>query len=115
MVEFPSRRAARLLCAVVFACVGIPAQAQWNLYQGNTSLVLPYVNNIQLNYPVPACDYPRFSWCHDCELDIGESAQPAPDDDVAWRRIGGASQITTEARELDQIEAQCSRLGVAAS
>ena len=40
-----------------------------------------------------ACDYPRFSWCHDCELDIGESAQPAPDDDVAWRRIGGVSQI----------------------
>ncbi|MBY0319121.1 MAG: autotransporter domain-containing protein, partial [Reyranella sp.] len=57
MVEFLSGRAARLLCAVFFACAGIPAHAQWNLYQGNTSLVLPYVDtfgtsNIQLNYRV---------------------------------------------------------------
>jgi outer membrane autotransporter protein len=57
VVEFLSGRAAGLLGAVVFACADIPAHAQWNLYQGNTSLVLPYVDtsgtsNIQLNYRV---------------------------------------------------------------
>ncbi|MBI2738791.1 MAG: autotransporter domain-containing protein [Rhodospirillales bacterium] len=59
MVRFLSGHAARLAPAVVFACAGIPAQAQsWNMYQGNTSLVLPYyleanaphTNPTQLNW-----------------------------------------------------------------
>lgn len=37
------------------------------------------------------------------DLDGGQAGQPAPDDDVAGRRIAGSGQIAAKLRELGQI------------
>ena len=39
----------------------------------------------------------------DTDLDVGQSGQPAPHDDVAGLWIAGSGEITAEARELGQV------------
>lgn len=40
------------------------------------------------------------------ELDICEAREASPHDEISWRRIFCASQITSEASELSQVEGE---------